>query len=1061
MNHRPATHRSHRNRTPQASQLLVALEPRIMFDAAAAVAVDHATEALTGHPASITPPESPAAHVAADVDVSSRVVNALVDSLSPPAIADIGAERVVDQLFVATAPDGVLTESMAASSSAVRQFLESTSDEILFTLFSGGKSQPDAAWLAHAQELRAAVRDGALQLSIVQADGFDQPLAIAAFAPKGPGEAPTLFVSRNGFGQLDTPDATRTLIEEYGHAIDCYLNAEADSVGDEGERFAAAVLGLPDSQTSIISDDKGIALHGDRTYAIEYALYDFVNAYAMVYDLNNNGAVVGSTGETDAAKEQSSHNFNTASLGAVKIDDYNYNSKYFSGNDVNAIGLNIAGNTYYGWISRPIKSGGVVRGFYFWTDTSFTNLQLAQADGNQDGDSNTADNKGFVLVVDQTWFNNQITTTTSYTINNGIDGNLGAISVDTVGSSSDRVDSALNALIDGNVSPVATSDTASGTPSGTASTNQGNAALEQGYNTNTSTVITATINGTGNALANDTDANNNTLSVTTVTSKSTGATTTATSAGANLVGKYGTLTIKSDGNWTYAPDNTNATINALLGGALQEQFSYTASDGKGGASSATLTVQINGSNDAPVAANDYTIAKEITTSSNTGFTATGSVLTNDTDVDSGDTKAIQGLALNGAATVGTVNVTSASATLSFTGDNGFTANLQNRALYVNVGGTYRAVYSDNGTTQVTLSSKTDQGNSNWLITLNAKPAYYFQSTGVYTQFTDVAAFFTTNPSVGFEASTSTTENTSGMKTATVAVAQSTGSTTISNLSSISGTIASGMTVSGTGVPTNTTISSITYTNGAPSSIVLDKELTSTAGGAFTFTKAGSVATTVAGAHGSLILNADGAYTYTPTTDNASLSSGQSAIEVFDYTMRDTAGVQSSSKLYITVYGSGTNDPNLSSDAGTSTETGTSVGSNATGNVLTNDAPGTGGVVSTYSKADGSGTVAAGNTLTGTYGTLTISAAGAYTYTPDNANATVNALLNGSSLTETFLYKVTNTASGVSYSRLVITINGANDAPVATADTAVVQEDGTLLASGTVLINDTDVDSGDT
>jgi len=107
-------------------------------------------------------------------------------------------------------------------------------------------------------------------------------------------------------------------------------------------------------------------------------------------------------------------------------------------------------------------------------------------------------------------------------------------------------------------------------------------------------------------------------------------------------------------------------VNALLNGNVQESFTYTVSDGRGGTATATLTVQINGSNDAPVASNDYNTAKEITSTANTGYTATGNVLPNDSDVDTGDTKSIFGVSVSGVASSTTVNVTAGSASLTFT-----------------------------------------------------------------------------------------------------------------------------------------------------------------------------------------------------------------------------------------------------------------------------------------------------------------------------------------------------------------------------------------------------------
>jgi VCBS repeat-containing protein len=111
------------------------------------------------------------------------------------------------------------------------------------------------------------------------------------------------------------------------------------------------------------------------------------------------------------------------------------------------------------------------------------------------------------------------------------------------------------------------------------------------------------------------------------------------------------------------------------------------------------------------------------------------------------------------------------------------------------------------------------------------------------------------------------------------------------------------------------------------------------------------------------------------------------------------------------------------------------GVSAEGNVLGNDTPGTGGTVASYTKADGTGSTNAGVDLIGTYGTLNIASTGGYTYAVDNGNTTVQSLLPGDTLTETFRYRVTNSAPGTNWSTLTITLQGTNDAPVAVVDTA--------------------------
>ena len=146
------------------------------------------------------------------------------------------------------------------------------------------------------------------------------------------------------------------------------------------------------------------------------------------------------------------------------------------------------------------------------------------------------------------------------------------------------------------------------------------------------------------------------------------------------------------------------------------------------------------------------------------------------------------------------------------------------------------------------------------------------------------------------------------------------------------------------------------------------------------------------------------------------------------------------------------------------------GTNPSGNVLTNDLiidAGDSKRVSAVSFGDATGTV--GSALAGTYGTLTLNVDGSYSYVVDNNNSAVQALRTSSNtLTETFTYTTTDAnGTGSSSTTLTVTLQGANDAPVAVADTNVVtrsnnnqQTISTTAATG-VLVNDMDVDSGDT
>ena len=130
---------------------------------------------------------------------------------------------------------------------------------------------------------------------------------------------------------------------------------------------------------------------------------------------------------------------------------------------------------------------------------------------------------------------------------------------------------------------------------------------------------------TGNVLTNDTDPNSGDTKI--VVSVQAG--TTISDAGTPIIGTYGTLLLAADGTFAYTLDNADPDTNALAQGeAASDVFTYTMADGQGATSSTTLTINITGTNDAPVAADDAYVIDE----DQTLILAAG-VLSNDTDVE--------------------------------------------------------------------------------------------------------------------------------------------------------------------------------------------------------------------------------------------------------------------------------------------------------------------------------------------------------------------------------------------------------------------------------------------
>ncbi len=520
---------------------LMALEPRFMFDGAA---VDSATDVLA-HP----------------VDAP------LVDAQP---LFDISALSTVN-----------LVPVMTQVQEQVRQAASQWSDAQWVQVF--GIQSQDAMAMSALHEVQRQILDGSYQVRLVEVDAAQMGLSMAAFAAKGPDGQPTVFLNKVWWsGAEQDPRLVQALMEEVGHSIDATLHPQQDTLGDEGQLFAARVLGLDIAEAELArmasENDAGQLSYNGEVFQVEHASFNFTTAYRLAPE----------SPRYEAEKEQESDRFYGQSLGVASIND-NTSQGTFSGNDV-VVDLTIAGTTYHGWISRPIKDQGIVRGFYFWYDPQFTTFALATSDGNQDGDSNAADNLGFLLVVDQGWFNAVVAKTPIH--NNG----SVATNVYEVGSSSDRVDSALNDVVSAyNRAPTPVADS--------------------------KTITEGTATATGNVLTNDTDPDGNRLTVTefAINGQLYTAGSTATLSG------VGTLVINADGSYTFTP------VTGYTG--TVPVATYKVSDGVTTAST-TLTITVTPVNSVPDAVNDTGAVTE-------DVTLTGNILSNDTDPD-GDTLTVTG-----------------------------------------------------------------------------------------------------------------------------------------------------------------------------------------------------------------------------------------------------------------------------------------------------------------------------------------------------------------------------------------------------------------------------------
>jgi VCBS repeat-containing protein len=452
---------------------------------------------------------------------------------------------------------------------------------------------------------------------------------------------------------------------------------------------------------------------------------------------------------------------------------------------------------------------------------------------------------------------------------------------------------------------------------------------------------------------------------------------------------YGTFTITADGVWTYTLDNSNAVVQALpASGSLADAFTVVTIDG----TSQVVSITITGANDAPVAVADGNGGDAVIESGVVAGdpSAAGNVLTNDTDVDTGDSRTVT--AVNGAA--------------------------------VNVGQALVGLYG-------TLTLLAD---GSWTYALDdTDPDTNALAEGQIA--TDVFSY-TVSDANGATSSAALTITITGGNDAPV----------------VTGAVDSGAVTEGS-LPVMVADGKIDFGDVD----LADAHVTSvTPGGA------GYLGTFVASVTDASTGDGIGQVTWLFAANNAlrqSLGDGDVLVQTYTVVIDDGHGGTASQLVTITI--TGTNDAAVI----TGDSDGAVVEAGGVDNAIAGTPTDSGDLDATDvdGPPDSWEVVGSPATSTNGYGTFTITADGVWTYTLNNSNPAVQAVPLGGSLADTFTVATIDGTSQV----VSITITGANDAPVAVADGNggdAVTESGVVAgdpsATGNVLTNDTDVDTGD-
>ncbi|MBZ1327304.1 beta strand repeat-containing protein, partial [Aquirufa aurantiipilula] len=153
-------------------------------------------------------------------------------------------------------------------------FQKSNYQDLLFSYFPGNRTKSDLVFTQKVEELRNLVFNKGFNVPVQLLNWSVINGAMAAYANHGPTGKPIIYFNEeyvSGQAPFYYPEANDRqmvglLLQEYGHAIDFYLNGEIDSPGDEGALFAAQEMGY----TLAPEEINGAKLRNDSNHILVY-----------------------------------------------------------------------------------------------------------------------------------------------------------------------------------------------------------------------------------------------------------------------------------------------------------------------------------------------------------------------------------------------------------------------------------------------------------------------------------------------------------------------------------------------------------------------------------------------------------------------------------------------------------------------------------------------------------------------------------------------------------------------------------------------------------------------
>ena len=235
----------------------LALEPRLLFDGAGAVAAVDNFDMAGDHHAEAQKQETQPAADARPSEVAEKPAASLP-------LLDLAGDAASDY-------QALLGEAAALTQQKLAEWVNSdafrTQAAEIFSADAGS-----AEWNAQLDSLRSEILNGSYAIRLEVRSNDEMNGTRGAYSAAGTTGQPTIYLNAQWLAGAYTNEVAAVLVQEIGHDIDNRVNSGADSQGDEGAAFASLLTtGNANLAVNRLSDDRTeITLDGQRVQ-VEHA----------------------------------------------------------------------------------------------------------------------------------------------------------------------------------------------------------------------------------------------------------------------------------------------------------------------------------------------------------------------------------------------------------------------------------------------------------------------------------------------------------------------------------------------------------------------------------------------------------------------------------------------------------------------------------------------------------------------------------------------------------------------------------------------------------------------